>query len=701
MSIQFFRILPRQLAVVLILISLTGAAGILGLYVQSFRSIDQSQKAQLANYICKLIEPRLQIGAFRDVEDFLNSASQGIDKNLYPFIVLNVNGEDKPIGPVIESSEIVHRCQFSGISNVAIEFHFHAEKKSTNLLALIFATTFGLLLSLLFGIVWLANRIQHVFSQVVSHLIRSEFSSDESHIGSPPMVQGLLRILKVDSSVLSNLKFQFANLKTVIENQNIKLVEKSRVDALVSMASQVSHDIRSPLSALNMVVSSIRELPEEKRLIIRNASQRINDIANSLLSQAKTANAGNTNSSSPAATVGSLLPAEPVMLVSLLDSIISEKRIQFRERMDIEIQGDLNKGYGLFARVNGSELSRVISNLINNSVEAFTGPGRVTVAIRGYTDQVAVIVSDNGKGIPPEVLARLGERGVTHGKEGTSSGSGLGVYHARETIEKAGGKFSIQSQIGMGTMITLTLPRAESPKWFVEKISLTHGTCLVSADDDQTIHQIWSGRLPSAGSAKANIEHLTFSSLEQFEAWVNTHKSDSHKYLVDYEFLGQAGNGLDVVERLGIAKQAILVTSRYEEKNVRDRAADMGIRILPKTLAPFVPLKIEAPREKYDAVLLDDDSLITMTWQMAAKESGKTLLCFSTPEEFYLNASKIHPESPLYIDVNLGDGIRGEEVAVKASCLGFKNIYLATGYEASAITPPACVRKVVGKDPVF
>lgn len=369
-------------------------------------------------------------------------------------------------------------------------------------------------------------------------------------------------------------------------------------NAVLSITKQVSHDIRSPLSALNMVAASLKELPEEKRLIIRNAAQRINDIANGLLQHGKNPHQINDGAESRTEASATTPVHEPVMLVALLDSILSEKRTQFRERMAIEIQGDLNQGYGLFAKVNASEFSRVISNLVNNSVEAMAGPGRVTVAIRGFKNHLAVIVSDNGKGIPPEVLARLGERGVTHGKEGTQSGSGLGVYHAREAVERAGGTFTIQSQVGVGTMITLTLPRAETPPWFVEKIILSSEMTIITADDDQTIHQIWNGRLSSAGSERAGVTHLAFSSLEQFEAWALTSKVASSLFLVDYEFLSQTGNGLDAIERAGIAERAILVTSRYEEQVVRARAKGLGVRILPKALAPFVPITTEISREE-------------------------------------------------------------------------------------------------------
>jgi hypothetical protein len=351
-----------------------------------------------------------------------------------------------------------------------------------------------------------------------------------------------------------------------------------------------------------MVVASLKDLPEDKRLIIRSAAQRINDIANGLLQQSK--KSGDLTAFSPQAkTQTPDAPTEPQMLVALLDAIVSEKRIQYRERMEIEILADLNQGYGLFTHIHPAEFVRVISNLVNNAVEAMPDglDGRVTaavtvavtVAIRGYKNQVAVIVSDNGKGISADVLARLGERGVTHGKEGTQSGSGLGVYHARETVERAGGKFSIQSQVGVGTQVTLTFPRAETPKWFVDKIIIRPHAIIISLDDDQTIHQLWADRLSSAGAAKANVQHVAFSSLEQFMTWAKEHDTNTALFFVDYEFLAQPGNGLDAIEQAGIASRAILVTSRHEEPHVRARTEALRVRVLPKALAPLVPLAVE------------------------------------------------------------------------------------------------------------
>lgn len=250
-------------------------------------------------------------------------------------------------------------------------------------------------------------------------------------------------------------QFQAASAKQQLAESELQLQNER---ALSIFATQVAHDIRSPLSALNIVTAALKNLPEENRQIIRSAVQRINDISNGLL------NRGKQLAMIPESTqVKSPQASEPVMLIALVDSVLSELRIQLNENASIQIQGDLAKGYGLFATVPGSEFARTISNLVSNAIEACDGNGMILVSMDEIDGQIRITIQDNGRGIPASVLNRIGERGFSHGKEGTRSGSGLGVFHARTTIENAGGRIAIESTVGAGTKVTLTLPKCEPP----------------------------------------------------------------------------------------------------------------------------------------------------------------------------------------------------------------------------------------------
>ena len=74
-------------------------------------------------------------------------------------------------------------------------------------------------------------------------------------------------------------------------------------------------------------------------------------------------------------------------------------------------------------------------------------------------DLIQIQVSDNGKGIPPEILPKLMQRGSTHGKRG---GSGLGLYHAKTTLQSWDGDLKIESK--SGTTVSLILPNHKNVK---------------------------------------------------------------------------------------------------------------------------------------------------------------------------------------------------------------------------------------------
>ncbi len=400
--------------------------------------------------------------------------------------------------------------------------------------------------------------------------------------------------------LIAGLAFFIARLGSQ-ELMNQKMLAEKEIrlaSTIAEIAQQVSHDIRSPLSALNMMLVDLKELPEQKRLIVRSALQRINDISNALLEKSK-AQASGPAQSAPAPLERTPAGArEVVLLSSLVGELLSEKRLQFQKKMGVVIEEDLSRSYGYFASVNSTEIKRVLSNLINNSVEAFPeGKGRVTVGIRGYKDMVQVIVSDNGKGIPESVLAKLGQRGVSHGKESSgTSGSGLGVYHAKSTVESLGGKFEIQSREGRGTMIQIQLPRVTAPDWFVEELHLKRDMSVYSVDDDLSIHGIWSERLGAIRAEKMGVVLRSYTSAKEFVdicEGLSPQALAKALFLVDYEFLDQGIHGLQVIEKLGIAPQAILVTSRYEDAGLQQKCRAMGVKMIPKTLAGYVPMVLE------------------------------------------------------------------------------------------------------------
>jgi len=101
------------------------------------------------------------------------------------------------------------------------------------------------------------------------------------------------------------------------------------------------------------------------------------------------------------------------------------------------------------------KMKQVLVNLLKNASQALPpAGGRIRVRVARDTEHAVVVVADEGCGMPPEILARLGEPFFTTKGEGT----GLGLGICREIVEGHGGRIAFESAPGAGTTVTLRLP---------------------------------------------------------------------------------------------------------------------------------------------------------------------------------------------------------------------------------------------------
>lgn len=502
-------------------------------------------------------------------------------------------------------------------------------------------------------------------------------------------INDLISMLKKDNKFSS--KKYFSDEIQTIEIKIRELFERVELNtkeaALAKIASQVAHDIRSPLAALDSILSDLSQLPEEKRIITRNAIGRIRDIANNLLLQ-------NRNEKE--------IPAEVrlSLLTSIIDTLVSEKRLQFRSELNIHIEFTPTvHSYGLFASVDVTEFKRVLSNLINNAVEALHHSGEVLIELTKRDIQAIITIKDNGPGMPVSVIERLGEVGNTLGKEG---GSGLGLAHAVQSMKAWGGSMKVDAEPQQGTIIELALPLAKPAPWFLTELVIEPNSRVLILDDDTTIHQIWDERF--AQMKEQGIELFHFSHKTSLAEWLSNNDitDKPSKILCDYEIIGYKETGLDIIESLGLAPYSILVTSRYEQPEIQVRCEALNICLLPKSLALLVPININAKvdtlKQLYDLVLLDDDDLIRSTWQMCAVSRKQKIATLESSADLLVLLPTLPMNTPIYLDYSLGEEQTGAEIAKILYEKGYHELYLATGYDGQLdFIKPEWVKAVVGK----
>ena len=504
---------------------------------------------------------------------------------------------------------------------------------------------------------YFSTKINRFFHVEIKNIAFRELTDETIYISTKITISYKLVVISLLIALTVALMFViFDSFFTNLKNEARYLV-----------ARQVAHDIRSPLASLDMVISTTKDIPQDQKRIIGHALRRIHDIANNLLETSR--------------AKGNHSPQKVSLLVPIIDSILSEKRTELRKHINLSLDFNMNTdNFGLFTKADSSELKRVISNLINNSVEALPqAKGKITISASKVEQNAIIKVIDNGTGIPADVLNKLFKENISYNK---MNGNGIGLQSAKETIETFGGTINIESILEKGTTVTITLPLAPTPPWFQSELQIPNNANITIIDDDRTIHSLWSNRIGS----DVQINHLT-----HFEGTM----PESDIYLVDYEFQNQDYNGLDKIIELNL-KNAILVTSHYDESSIQEKAVLHSIKIIPKDILHLIPIVFNSSKN-YDLVLLDDDELIRLSWETKAKLENKKILVVASFKELETKLSNIQSLTKFYIDSELGNGPKGEEIAKNLYDLGYKELYLCTGHSPAQFKNIYWIKGIQGK----
>jgi len=110
-------------------------------------------------------------------------------------------------------------------------------------------------------------------------------------------------------------------------------------------------------------------------------------------------------------------------------------------------------------------VEQIILNIVANAVKYTQTGGRVALTAHADDTRMTLEVRDTGIGIPAEDLPRIFDRfyRVEKGRSRELGGTGLGLAIAREMAQRVGGDITIDSIVGQGTAVTITLPLEEEP----------------------------------------------------------------------------------------------------------------------------------------------------------------------------------------------------------------------------------------------
>ncbi len=257
------------------------------------------------------------------------------------------------------------------------------------------------------------------------------------------------RIAATSSDELRRLVEDFNRMAADLKKQRAHLERTQRLEAWAEMARQVAHDIKNPLTPIQLSAEHARRVNIDRG---RPLSPVLDECVAAILSQVTLLRQISAEFSSFASSPTAR--PEPTDVGELLDEVVEPYRtgLQTRVRLSLEVEPNLPRAF-----IDRTLFGRALTNVIENALHAMPGSGRLAItayAAPAPAARVVVEVADTGMGMDAESLARVFEPYFST----KATGTGLGLTIARRNIELVGGSIEVRSTKGVGTTVTMMLP---------------------------------------------------------------------------------------------------------------------------------------------------------------------------------------------------------------------------------------------------
>ncbi len=430
--------------------------------------------------------------------------------------------------------------QPSGFSSYRVYAYIDRLHNSWSLIYTAAFTFFFLIITFL-----LTYRVQWIFDKEIISPIANQLLSEKE-----------IKILEIND-LRKNLK------------QKEMLMEKElSASSAIAHKKSLAHNIKSKIHTLRSVHSEINKLiPERSNKTLSSliksfttmhnnlndiVQKEVEDIPLSKESFDETISLVNRNRSF-------------VNIIEVLNSCIEHKKSEFKK---IKIHFDLTPNLLVFSKISELQFRHIISNLINNSIEANALEINFEIKI---DSEIIIRVIDNGNGIAPDVIDSLFEKDITAGKIG---GTGFGLFHAKRFLESWNGTIKVLKTDNAGSTFELSLP-----KWEPQRIEIPLNSKVSILDDDPNVHENWENLL----GKRKDVTITKFNNTNDFERWIDEDVTDYSNLLcfIDND-LGEKTTGSELIVSLGIQNICSLVSNSFDDPVVVSRCESSNIPIIPK-----------------------------------------------------------------------------------------------------------------------
>jgi signal transduction histidine kinase len=261
---------------------------------------------------------------------------------------------------------------------------------------------------------------------------------------------------KLDTRIENIKSLDLENgFNTIISYLNRMTEELSGMETLrTDFIANVSHELKTPLAVMQNYGTLLQQpdLPEEQRLeyarAITEASRNLADMVSNILKLNKLENQ----------------KIYPDAITYDLGEQLCECLVGYEdlwEKKSIEIDADVAEN--VYVTADPELLTLVWNNLFSNAIKFTEEGGHISLRMWSEGGRARIQVEDTGCGISPEVGKHIFEKFYQGETSHASKGNGLGLALVKRVIDITGGDISVSSQVGKGSIFTVTLAEAQKP----------------------------------------------------------------------------------------------------------------------------------------------------------------------------------------------------------------------------------------------
>jgi two-component system, NtrC family, sensor kinase len=241
-------------------------------------------------------------------------------------------------------------------------------------------------------------------------------------------------------------------LHELVRRQEL-LVQSHKLKAIGTLTAGVAHELNNPINNLMLTAAALEEdygeLDDDQRVELVSdlvsESERARDIVRNLLDFARESEV-------------QLAPLDMEQIIGETLQLAANHVKLAGVKVRGEVEENVPPVYG-----DRHQLTQVFLNLVLNALDAMAGGGTLTITVEKSEDRnfVNVAFADTGVGIPESSLERIFDPFFSTKKQ--AKGTGLGLSVSLGIIKQHGGDIRVESEVGVGTMFTVSLPASQVP----------------------------------------------------------------------------------------------------------------------------------------------------------------------------------------------------------------------------------------------